>query len=217
MIRFQASFLSAILTCLTIPVVVQAQGHSHDDHNHSEHGDHNHSGETLGFQLADWKEAHFDDPAKAEQHFQTLKKLGCEVEKGGHAGHIDVRYRVKEWKTLNVASHDLAHQWEGWLKGAGFDVFHGHKDAAFSQGPEAVEFRLVTWKTIHSNGGNEQAQIVDTLKKVGCEVKVDQHDGHTDIKYRSPVWTDIHLADHPTAEKWMGWLKANGFETQHEH
>ncbi|WP_459556823.1 hypothetical protein [Lacunimicrobium album] len=217
--RFQVSILSVAMTCFSIPVIGYAQqGHSHEGHNHAEHGDHDHSGEVLGFQLKDWKESHFEDAAKAEQHLQTLKKLGCEAEKSGHAGHIDIRYRAKEWKTMTAANHDLAHQWEGWLKEAGFDVFHGHQDASFSKGPESVEFRLVEWKTLHGEGNEkEQAAVIDILKKLGTEVKIDKHDGHSDIKYRAPIWIDIHVADHATSEKWTNWLRANGFETQHEH
>ncbi len=215
---FPISILSLALACFVSPALAQAQhDHSHEGHQHAEHGDHNHDGETLGFQLTDWKDAHFEDAKKAEQHFQTLKKLGCEVEKDGHAGHVDVRYRAKEWKTLNLANHELAHQWESWLQGAGFDVSHGHTDPAFAKGPEAVEFRLVGWKQIHGQGGQEEKTLIDTLKKVGCDVRVEQHAGHSDISYRAPIWRDIHLADHKTADQWMNWLKANGFETQHEH
>ena len=74
-------------------VFAQNQSHAGHDHDGHDHGDHDHSGESLAFQLTDWKSMHFDDANKAAQHAATIKKLGCEVKQGGHAGHIDVTYR----------------------------------------------------------------------------------------------------------------------------
>jgi hypothetical protein len=191
--------------------------HSRAGHDHADHGDHDHGGEVIGYQLKDWKESHFDDAKKAEQHFQAVQKLGCEVKKDKHDGHIDVRYRCPEWKQMNVNNHQLADQWQGWLMAAGFDVSHGHTDPAFTSGPEVIEFRLVEWKNIHGNGSPQEAALIATLKKMGCDVKQDQHNGHSDISYRSPVWRDLHFADHKAVEQWESWLKSNGFETKHEH
>jgi hypothetical protein len=61
-----------------------------------------------------------------------------------------------------------------------------------------------------------EKQFVETLKKLGVEVRIDQHDGHSDIAFRAPTWRDVHLADHAAADQLMGWLKQQGFETQHE-
>lgn len=211
------------LICTSLATVggqafAQADTHAHDDdHAGHAHGDHEHSGETLAFQLPQWKAMHFDDAAKATQHMETVKKLGCEVKQGNHAGHIDVSYRCPEWKTMAVKDHAMADQWSGWLKASGFDVSHSHSDPAFAEGPEAVEFRMVKWKQIHGNGSPQEAQMLDQLKKVGAEVVVENHGNHSDIKFRAPTWRDVHFADHGTADQWMGWLKQNGFETRHEH
>ena len=60
----------AVLVCGAIATAgVQAFGQAHD-HSHeggADHGDHDHSGETLAFQLPQWKEMHFDDANKANQ------------------------------------------------------------------------------------------------------------------------------------------------------
>ena len=195
----------------------QAGGHSHEGHADHAHGDHDHSGETLAFRLPQWKEMQFEDGTKAAQHLQAVKKLGCEVKQGNHAGHFDVSYRCPEWKTLAVKSHELAEQWAGWLNTAGFDVSHSHMDSAFAEGAEAVEFRMTQWKQLHGNGSPAEAQMIQYLKKIGCEVVVENHGGHSDISFRAPTWRDIHVADHAAAEQWIAWLRQNGFETHHEH
>lgn len=215
--------LAAALVCAALVTAVgqsfgQAHDHAHDgDHAGHAHGEHVHSGETLAFQLSQWKEMHFDDALKASQHLETVRKLGCEVKQGNHAGHIDVSYRCPEWKSLTVKDHALAEQWAGWLKGSGFDVSHCHTDPAFAKGPEAVEFRMVKWKQVHGNGSQQEAQMLEQLKKLGAEVVVENHGNHSDIKFRAPTWRDVHFADHKAADEWMGWLKQNGFETRHEH
>jgi hypothetical protein len=192
--------------------------HSHDGHNHTKASpvSHEHSKETLAFRLADWKQLHFDDSTKAQQHVETVTKLGCEVKQGNHAGHIDVGYRCAEWKSIELENHDLAQQWQGWLEAAGFDVSHGHLDNGFSEGPEVVKFRLTEWKSLHGEGTPGEQTFIDTLKKVGCDVRVAEHKGHSDIRFRAPMWRDIHVADHAAANQWTEWFKANGFETSHE-
>lgn len=195
----------------------QAHDHSHDGAGGHAHDAHSHSSESLAFRLKDWKVMHFDDANKAAQHLAAVQKLGCEVKQDAHSGHTDISYRSVEWKDLQVADHKLADQWQGWLKGAGFDVSHAHPDAAFSSGPEAVEFRLSEWKRVHGSSAAEDAKFTGTLQKLGCEVKVDKHDGHSDISFRAPTWRDIHLADHASAEQWRAWLEKNGFEAKHSH
>lgn len=180
--------------------------------------DHAHGGETVAFKLTNWKTMHFEDSKKANQHAEMIKKLGCELKQEKHAGHIDVSYRCAEWRTMEATSHKLADQWISWLKSSGFDVSHGHVDPSFTQGDEVVEFRMVNWKTIHGKGGEQDKQVIDTLSKIGCEVSVAQHLGHSDIKYRAPVWRDVHFADHAQADQLSVWLKQNGFEVApHKH
>lgn len=189
-----------------------------DAHAGQDHGDHAHGGETLAFVLPEWKTMHFEDAAKAQQHVDMVKKLGCEVKQGKHTGHIDVSYRCPNWKSMQVETHKLAEQWLGWLKSSGFDVSHGHVDAAYTAGKESVEFRLAKWKTIHGNGSEQEKQFVGTLTGLGVEVLSDNHGNHSDIRYRSPVWRDVHVADHAAAEQLMAWLKQSGFEVAaHKH
>ncbi|WP_139228645.1 hypothetical protein [Planctomicrobium piriforme] len=201
-----------------LPVQAQQPQAGHDHAGHA-HGAHEHGGETLAYRLPQWKEMHFDDAQKAEQHLQAVQKLGCEVRKDSHAGHTDVVYRCPDWKSINVANHDLAHQWEGWMKTMGFDYSHGHVDAALTQGPESLEYRLTEWKTIHAEAtaAGDITKLVATLKSIGCEVRDERHEGHADISYRSPIWRDIHFANHQSAQQWQSWLQANGFEARHEH
>src|SRR5690606_34141223 len=82
--------------------------------------------EAIAYRLSDWHEMHFEDPVKAEQHLAAVRKLGCEVRQDAHDGHVDVVYRSARWQALEVASDELAHQWEDWLKGSGFETLHGH-------------------------------------------------------------------------------------------
>lgn len=194
------------------PQVVAQHDHSHEDHSHSV--------ETVDFTLTQWKTLHFEDAAKATQHLETAKKLGCEVKQGKHSGHIDVSYRCAQWQTLNLPSHELAEQWIGWLKGAGFDVSHGHLDKSFTEGDEVVEFRAAQWKHVHGDGTDKEKELITTLTQLGCEVTVTEHSGHSDIRYRAPTWRDIHVADHAAVDQWTQWLKKNGFEVaphKHEH
>lgn len=80
-----------------------------------------------------------------------------------------------------------------------------------------VEFRLAKWKTAHVNDAKTAKTISDTLKKIGCEVSMHDHDGHTDIKYRCTAWRSLALPSDDAAHKWEAWLKKQGFETKHAH
>ena len=191
------------------------EGHSHEGHSHD---DHDHGKETIAFQLPQWKTMHFDDAVKAKQHADMVKKLGCEVKQGQHAGHIDLTYRCVEWKSMTVETHALAEQWSGWLKGSGFDVSHAHPDPVYVKGNESVEFRMVNWKSIHGKGTQDEKQFVELLGKLGCEVVVSEHAGHSDIKFRAPTWRDVHVAEHKAADELGDWLKKSGFEVApHKH
>ncbi len=224
------SSMSVVALCMTTNIALaqtQAQPASqakqvqsgHEGHDHAGHDhEHTHGKETIAFQLPQWKTMHFDDAAKAKQHADMVKKLGCEVKQGQHAGHIDLTYRCVQWKSMVVESHQLADQWSGWLKGSGFDVSHAHPDPAYAEGSESVEFRLVSWKSIHGKGAVDDKKFVDMLSKLGCEVVESAHAGHSDIKFRATVWRAVHVADHKTADELGTWLKNNGFEVApHKH
>jgi hypothetical protein len=82
--------------------------------------------ETVRYQLASWKAKHIHDDTKADKIVVTLKKLGCEVKKHQHNGHVDVSYRCPKWRQLDLKSHDDAHKWESWLKEFEFKTEHKH-------------------------------------------------------------------------------------------
>ncbi len=195
----------------------QAHNHSHDHgeaHDHSH--DHSHSTETLAYRLMDWKEMPFSNSQVAQQHLDAVQSLGCEARMENNAGTVVVSYQCPEWKSMEIASHVLAEQWMAWLMASGFDCSHGHVDAAMLNGPEVVEFRLTEWQTLHA-GLDEVQPFVASLSKVGCEVQQTDHGDHVDIRFRSPVWRDIHLVDHQTAEGWIAFFESQQFEVIHEH
>ncbi len=84
------------------------------------------SDEIVRYQLTDWKAKHIHDTKKADTIAKTLKKLGCELKKEQHNGHIDVKYRCPKWHELKLNSHDEAHKWEAWLKEYNFKTQHKH-------------------------------------------------------------------------------------------
>ena len=65
--------------------------------------------EIIRYQLTDWKAKHIHDNKKADVIAGTLKKLGCELKKEQHNGHIDVKYRCPKWRQLELClcSHDV--------------------------------------------------------------------------------------------------------------
>lgn len=82
--------------------------------------------ERVEYRCVKWKAKHIHDTKKADTIVQTLKKLQCEVKRVAHNGHEDVQYRCETWKTLELKTHEEAHQWEAWLKEYGFETKHEH-------------------------------------------------------------------------------------------
>jgi len=200
------------------------------------------AGESIAYRLADWKEMHFDDPGKADQHLAAVRKLGCEARLDSHGGHTDVIYRSAKWQSVEVATDELAHQWEAWLKGSGFETVHGHAEdhsghdhggagheghdhadhdhAGHDHGPgeaEEVAYRLTEWRTEHFEDKNQLPEFVALMKGLGCEVRTDEHDGHADISIRCRQWKHVEFSSHKKATGWEGWLSKTGFEVRHEH
>lgn len=202
------------------------------------------AGEAIAYRLPKWNTMHFEDAAKAKQHLAAVKKLGCEAKQGSHGGHIDVAYRTGQWKSLEVANDKLAHQWEAWLKGAGFETLHGHSEnhaghdhdgaghaghdhaghdhdhAGHDHGPngaEEVRYRLPEWKTVHFKDKAQMDEFVAIMKGFGCEVRTEAHSGHVDTSVRCRDWKHIELPSHKVAQTWESWLAKSGFEVRHEH
>jgi hypothetical protein len=82
---------------------------------------------------------------------------------------------------------------------------------------ELVAYRLVEWRTAHFDDETAAKRHFETLKRLGCEAKMDPHGGHIDVSWRCPKWHEITLPTHSAAHRWEDWLKASGFETRHEH
>ena len=82
---------------------------------------------------------------------------------------------------------------------------------------EIVRYRLQDWKAKHIHDAKKAETIAGTLKKLRCEVKRNQHDGHEDVRYRCPKWHELKLKTHDDAHKWEKWFKEYEFETEHKH
>ena len=189
----------------------------------------------VAHRLREWHTRHFEDTTKAQQHAAAVKQLGAEVRVDSHETHTDVIYRSTNWKPLRIESDELAHQWEDWLKAAGFETLHGHnpdheehahhveqanyEEAGHGHDEEhgdVVLFRNPAWSSQHFTDANAAAQFVTIAQALRCEVKPARHDGHTDIQFRCLEWTAVEFVDHETAEAWEEWLTSVGFEVQHE-
>ena len=203
--------------------------------------------EFVAFCLPQWKEMHFDDAGKAQEHMAAVQKLGCEAKMDNHGGHTDVVYRSPQWKSMEVADDKLAHQWENWLKKSGFETLHGHAadhtghdeagheghdhaahdlatddhdHAGHSHAPgksEEVAYRVTQWKSLHLDNPAQVAELTAMLQGLGCELKTTEHAGHSDLNFRCPQWKHIEVGSHEVATTWQNWLQKTGFEVKHTH
>lgn len=201
--------------------------------------------ETVAYRLRTINTLHFDDPAKAREHLETVKRLGCEAQIEDHGGHLDVSYRLETWKSLTLASKTTAQKWNDWMKRAGFETLHayglGHNHGAgqrFQGGHqhsltgghyygdghdhghttnEILTYSLANWQVRHTEDRAEAAELVAVLKGLGCEVRTEAHNDHDDVVFRCPEPKHIELPSHQVASGWEGWLKSSGFETRHVH
>jgi len=82
---------------------------------------------------------------------------------------------------------------------------------------ESVAYRAKEWKSMHIENEANTERTIEILKNLGCETKVDQHNGHTDVSFRSPEWKEVTLDSHENADQWEKWLTRNGFQTLHGH
>ena len=181
--------------------------------------------ESIAYRLVDGKTMHFDDPQKHAAHTEQVQKLGCEVSQGEHEGHGDVTYRCPKWKVLTVANDELVHQWEEWLKGAGFETLHGHAEehggeqahahdhAHEGAAHEEVTYRLANWVTVNTQQEGDAEELVAIAKGLGCEVEQAEQGG---IAIRCVQKMHVELPSHEAAEFWQRWLTETGFEAQHE-
>ena len=169
----------------------------------------------VSFRLGKWKEAHFKDAASAKRHFDTVRQLGCEAKQDSHAGHYDVLFRAPRWRSIKLKSDQEAHQWAHWLDGNGFETVF--VQPASGGHLETVAYRLAGTKSGHFDSKAEADSQADTLRMLGCQVKQGSHGGHYDVSYSCTQWRVIGVESHDQAHRWEKWLKANGFETRHDH
>jgi hypothetical protein len=88
---------------------------------------------------------------------------------------------------------------------------------ALASADEIVRYQLSNWKAKHIHDAKKAVVITKTLKKLGCEIKQEAHNGHIDVKYRCPKWRQLELDSHSEASKWEKWLKEYHFKTEHKH
>ena len=174
------------------------------------------SPQTIAFRLTDWKSLHFDTVTEAKQQLQTLKQLGCEARMESHVSHADLKFRAPQWTKVTVDSDDLAHEWEKWLKTAGFETLHGH-DEAPAEGAVAVHYRLPRSQTLHPKNEKQTQEFLAIYSGLGCVVRQNQHAGHMDVSVTCPSWRNLVFTSHEEAHRVQKWLKDQGFETQHQH
>lgn len=188
---------------------------------------------TIAYRLPENKTMHFDELQKASEHLEAVKKLGCEVAPAGHDGHNDVTYRCPKWKSLTVATDELAHQWEGWLEAAGFETLHGHEEEheaghesgehhaeehahEHGEGHEEVKFRLANWVALTAQPGLDAEEMLTIAKALGCELQEAQFAGSAVTQIRCVEEKHLELPSHEAAEHWQQWLSKVGFEATHE-
>lgn len=79
---------------------------------------------------------------------------------------------------------------------------------------ETVRYRLVDWKRKHVHDTDKAKRTAETLKKLGCEVEMADHNGHIDVRYRRPEWGELSVDTKDEADRWEKWFKVFYFEVQ---
>lgn len=76
-----------------------------------------------------------------------------------------------------------------------------------------IVFRIAQWQVKHVHDAAKADELMASLKKVGCEVATENHNGHIDLKYRCANWTPITVENDNYATQWSNWLIGQGAET----
>ena len=148
---------------------------------------------------------HFDDLQKASEHLEAVKKLGCEVAPAGHDGHNDVTYRCPKWKSLTVATDELAHQWEEWFEAAGFETLHGHSEEDHAEHEEGH-----AEEHAHAHGEAEHGQEHE-------EGHAEEHahgEEHEEVEFRLVNWVNLPPQEGIDSQELIAIVKALGCEVQ---
>ncbi len=76
-------------------------------------------------------------------------------------------------------------------------------------------YRMMDWKANHIHDSAVAATQAETLRKLGCEVKTAQHNGHSDVQYRTVYWKSLALDTPEQLQQWKVWLESTGFDVIH--
>lgn len=194
---------------------------------------------TVAYRVTKMQTLHFDASAEARQYVETVRKLGCEASIDDHGNHLDVSFRLAEWKSITLRTEATAHKWEDWMKANGFETIHAHGEddghAGHNHGvvpsghshddghdhshasAEVLTYSLSRWQTLHARNRGEEDQLVAILKGLGCDVRTDEHEGHSDIVFRCSRQMHLELPSHRVVTGWEKWLQQKGFRTEHAH
>ncbi len=176
----------------------------------------------------------FQDSAEAEKLIRALRKLRCEVTREQRGDSVVVQYECPRWQSISVTTQKIAHQWEKWLREAGFEIVHGHSEeheghhghagkedhdhgagSGHGESSEKVRYRLIKEITLHPEEEGQYQELIAILKGLGCRIDIDSHDGHTDLFVQCKSWKYAEFSSHESAQRWEKWLKGFGFEVEH--
>lgn len=93
----------------------------------------------------------------------------------------------------------------------------GLTSSVMAQGQYVVEFRLANERSAHFDDPRDASQFSQDLRRLGCDVRTENHGNHLDVTYRCPRWRSIEASSDDAAHRWEGWLRKQGFETAHNH
>ena len=177
----------------------------------------------------------FQDSGEAEKLIRALTTLRCKVSRQQTGDSIVVQYECPQWQSISVSTQKIAHQWEEWLREAGFEIVHGHNEerggyhehaeksgqnddenAESGKTPEEIQYQLARKVTLHPEEGKDQ-ELIAILKGLGCTIDIDSHDGHTDLVVQCKSWKHAEFSSHQSAQQWDKWLKGFGFDVKHSH
>ena len=182
----------------------------------------------IAFRMVKPKTMEFEDEKKGKQFIGALMKIGCSVKPEDHAGHIDITYQQAKWSVLTVGSDALVHQWQDWLVKAGFETLHadgaddghGHAhtkdDGHDHEHAEILTFQAKEWIVKHFENESDAREFIAIGKGLGCELKQDSHDDHTDVQVRCQEIKHLECSSHEEAEARVQWLQSIGFNARHE-
>ena len=78
-------------------------------------------------------------------------------------------------------------------------------------------FRMMDWNAKHIHDADAAVTHAETLRKLGCEVKTVQHNGHSDVQCRTVYWKSLALDSQEQLQQWKAWLELAGFDVIHGH